>query len=291
VPAISVIIPCYHSSGTLPLCLDALSRQTFRDFEVILVDSTPDDDAAVQVAAGYTGVACHRHPQRLGAHAARNLGVELATGDLLVFTDPDMAADPRWLEMLAAAHRDGRTVVAGGVDCPPGYWNKAVHFVKYGWWLPGGGVTRRPHLASGNLSLGRSAFDEAGGFPGRFWAGDTELSLRLQAMGHELWLLPGAVTTHVDIATPGKFIRERFDRGYDFGKARVARLNWSRGTCALRLLVTPAVPLMMLVRSGRYAADSRRLTGWLAATPVVLAGIWSWALGEACAHWGGVWRR
>jgi len=173
----------------------------------------------------------------------------------------------------------------------PGYWNNAVHLVKYGWWLPGGEVTTRPQLASGNFSLERRLFESAGGFPSRYWAGDTELSLRLKEMGHPLWLLPHAMTTHLDLAAPGQFLRERFDRGHDHGKARIVRLDWSKAECLLRLMATPVVPVLMLARSARYAADSRRLPAWLGAFPVIAAGIGAWTLGEARAHWERQWKR
>ncbi len=290
-PAISVIIPCYRSSATLARCLDALSRQTFGDFEVILVDSTPGDDAVLRIANQFPGVRSLHSPFRLTAHEARNVGAGLASGELLVFTDPDMTADPRWLELLVSAHRDGRTVVAGGVGCPRGYWSRSVHFVKYGWWLPGGELSARPQLASGNFSLGRTLFRDAGGFPSRYWAGDTELSERLSGMGHVLWLLPAAMTTHLDVAGPREFLRERFERGYDFGRARLGRQGWPRSVCVVRLLAMPAIPAVMLARSGRYAAQSRQLPAWAASLPVVLAGLLSWSLGEARAHWEGVWRQ
>ena len=44
-PAVSVIIPAYNSHDTLAGCLEALSRQTFQDFETLVVDSGPDPTA------------------------------------------------------------------------------------------------------------------------------------------------------------------------------------------------------------------------------------------------------
>ncbi len=70
VPMCSVIIPCYHSAATLEACLNSLGRQTFPDFEVILVDSTPAGPAGEDVARRHARCRWYHHPERLGAHAA-----------------------------------------------------------------------------------------------------------------------------------------------------------------------------------------------------------------------------
>jgi len=290
-PKVSVIIPCYQSNSTLRDCLDSLSRQTLKDFEIILIDSTPGNNVACCIAESYDQVRCHHHPMRLLPHAARNLGAAMASGEILAFTDPDMTADARWIEQLVAAHSSGKTVIGGRVDSPPGWWNRAVHITKYGWWVPGGPAGPRPQLPSGNFSLSRRLFQEVGGFPALHWSGDTELSYCLRDQGHELWLLAEATTTHMDRALPGQFMRERFARGFDTAQSRKSRHSWTRWHCLARLLAAPLVPFLMLLRCGRYLGESGRTLEWLAALPVVSAGLAAWALGEAVAYAEGVWRR
>jgi GT2 family glycosyltransferase len=290
-PKASVIIPCYNSNSTLRACLDSLSRQTYKNFEIILIDSTPGDDAAGRIAGGCDLTHYHHLPMRLLPHAARNLGAAMASGEILAFTDPDMAIHPQWLEHLIAAHLSGKTVIGGRVDSLPGYWNRAVHITKYGWWVPGGPAAPRPQLPSGNFSLSRQLFQAVGGFPAHHWSGDTELSYRLRDQGHQLWLLAEAVTVHLDRAPPGQFLRERFARGFDTAQSRKTSHSWSRGHCLARLLAAPLVPLVMLVRCGRYLGESGRILEFLAALPVVFAGLVAWAAGEAAAYAEGVWRR
>jgi GT2 family glycosyltransferase len=290
-PEVSVIIPCYCSHVTLPICLEALGRQTFPDFEVILVDSTPGDERACRIASEYPFTAVHRVSERLLPHAARNRGAAEARGDILIFTDPDMRAESDWLERLVDAHRQGRTVVGGAVSCPRGYWNLAVHFTKYGWWLPGGRLERRPQIASGNTSMRRDVFEAAGSYPSVFWAGDTELAWRLREMGQEIWFEPTAVVCHLDEASPGRFLRERFERGRDFGRARVSRYCWSRGRCALYLLLFPMLPIVMAGKACWFASRSGHFVAWLATLPIQLAGYATWCAGEAVAHWERLWKR
>jgi GT2 family glycosyltransferase len=281
---ISVIIPCYYSHTTLRACLESLQSQTFQDLETIVIDSTPELDASYRIAGEFAGMQRHRHPERLGAHAARNLGAEMAHGGTLAFLDPDMTADPRWLERLGAAHRSGRAVVGSGVDCPPGYWVGAVHLTKYGWWLPGGAASTRPQLPSGGLSVRRELFLSLGGFPARFWEGDTELSDRLRKLGYSLWHEPGAITVHHDAPSVGGFLAERWARGYDTACARAARGGWTRLMCAARLAAAPVVWVLMMARSFRYVAAARRGLAWLGASPVIGVGLAAWVAGECRAY-------
>lgn len=290
-PKVSVVIPCYNSNSTLRVCLESLCRQTLKDFEVILIDSTPGEDIAGHITRGYDMVRYHHHPTQLLPHAARNLGASMACGEILAFTDPDMAIHPQWLEHLVAAHSGGKSVVGGRVDCLPGYWSRAVHITKYGWWVPGGPAARRPQLPSGNFSLSRQLFQAIGGFPDLHWSGDTELSYRLHEQGHQLWLLAEAITVHLDRATPGQFLQERIARGFDTALSRKNRQFRTRWQCLGRLIAAPLVPLVMLVRCGRYQREAGRMLEFLAVLPVVTAGLAAWAVGEAAAYAEGVWRR
>jgi glycosyltransferase involved in cell wall biosynthesis len=289
-PVVSVIIPCYHSHGTLAACLDSLRDQSHRDFEVILIDSTPDDDRAVSIAEVYSFVRCHKSTTRLSAHAARNLGARHARGELLVFIDPDMRAHPEWLARLCLQQGAEARIVGGGVDCPEGYWNRAVHMTKYGWWLVGGRLQRRPQLPSGNVSIPRLVFERAGGFPARFWAGDSELSWRLRGLGHELWLEPEAVLTHLHEPSAREFVTERFVRGRDFGRARVLRERWGKIRCLAQTALLPAIPPLMALKASWFSARTRHLAWWFATLPVQLAGYAAWAAGEATAHVEGLLR-
>lgn len=286
----SVIIPCFFSEGTLDGCLASLAAQSMQDFEAIAVDSTPCADGsppAADIVRRYEFARYHHHPARLSSHAARNLGARLARGRWLAFLDPDMTADPLWLETLSKALEDGYAVVGGGVDCPPGFWAAAVHLTKYGWWLGGGRPRLMPQLPSGNLALARSLFMVAGGFPDRYWEGDTALSYRLRTMGHSLRLVPSARVVHHDLPSAGGFLRERFLRGYDSGLARSERLGWSLAHRRLRAAVFPLTWLVMLLRSARYAAFSGWLSRWLLCGPILAAGLLSWVLGESLAYLNG----
>ena len=89
-PRVSVVIPAYWSHNTLASCLQALRCQTRLPDEIIVVNSSPESETAALVQAGYPEVIFEQSPLRLLPHAARNRGVELATGDVLAFIDADV---------------------------------------------------------------------------------------------------------------------------------------------------------------------------------------------------------
>ena len=101
-PRVSIIIPVYNAARDLPRCLRALEAQTLNELEPILIDDgSTDDSLALCRAFAAT------HPQarvlsqaNAGAAAARNAGLDVATGDYIAFWDADDFAAPRMLETL-----------------------------------------------------------------------------------------------------------------------------------------------------------------------------------------------
>src|SRR5919201_2228834 len=105
-PSISVIIPALNASGTIDRCLVALSRQSLprTSFEVIVVDDGSTDDTAA--LARRRGAVVLRLDQNRGPAAARNAGLAIARGDLIVFTDADCEPAPNFVAALTAELRD-----------------------------------------------------------------------------------------------------------------------------------------------------------------------------------------
>src|SRR5204862_2317327 len=108
-PRVTVVIPAYRSAATVGGTLEALRRQRFRDFETVVVDSSPDD-ATAGVVSRFGEVRLVRRRERLLPHAARNRGLGEARGAIVAFTDPDCQPAPDWLERLAAARDRGPTL-------------------------------------------------------------------------------------------------------------------------------------------------------------------------------------
>ena len=113
---VSVIIAAYHSDAVIEGCLEALRSQTINDFEVIVVNSSPEDRTRQLVTAHFPEVRFLESMTRLFPHAARNQGVQVAGASLLVFTDADCRGAPDWLERLLEAQIAGHEVVCGSIE-------------------------------------------------------------------------------------------------------------------------------------------------------------------------------
>ena len=102
---VSVIIPVYKAENFLHRCLDGVLRQSFGDFELILVDDgSPDNSGAICDAYEDKDSRVRViHQENRGASAARNRGLDEAKGEYVVFCDSDDLVSPLWLEHLVAA--------------------------------------------------------------------------------------------------------------------------------------------------------------------------------------------
>ena len=113
---LSVTIPTYNRSRTLQQGLASLQQQTFRDFEILVVDNAADPVVEKQVAA--FSVRYVPEPQ-LGLHNARHAGARAATGSILIFTDDDATYEPNWLRAYADAFDAHADMAAAGGPVRP----------------------------------------------------------------------------------------------------------------------------------------------------------------------------
>lgn len=104
-PLVSVVLPIYKVEQWLRRGVDSVLAQTFRDFELILVDDGSPDNCGVicdEYAAADPRVRVI-HQKNQGVSRARNVGIEQARGRWLVFLDPDDVASPWMLEAIVTA--------------------------------------------------------------------------------------------------------------------------------------------------------------------------------------------
>ncbi len=102
-PAISVIIVNYNAGDRLRKCLAHLAEQTFKDFDVIIVDNASADDSIENARGAGAGFRLIEAGGNIGFAAANNLAARQAKGSWLAFLNPDAFAAPDWLEALHAA--------------------------------------------------------------------------------------------------------------------------------------------------------------------------------------------
>jgi len=111
-PLVSVIIPTFNVSARLELVIESLRHQTYRGFEVIVVDDGSSDDtrSVVKKLKKTPGLEIRyyylHNPDIFGAPMARNLGAKMAKGRILVFLDQDAAAERHLIELYVEKHKE-----------------------------------------------------------------------------------------------------------------------------------------------------------------------------------------
>ena len=104
---VSIIIPVYNVAPYIRRCLDSVAAQTYTNIECILIDDCGTDDSvkiAKQWIEGYNGnihFTIFYHSTNQGQSAARNTGIEVASGDYIYFLDSDDAITPDCIKILS----------------------------------------------------------------------------------------------------------------------------------------------------------------------------------------------
>lgn len=111
---ISIVMSTYNRASVLPRAIESVLRQTYADWELIIVDDGSTDETA-QVLADIKDprVKVYRHPQNRGLTATKNTGFDHIQGEWFTLLDDDDEAVPEALEaMLECAERTGATAVS-----------------------------------------------------------------------------------------------------------------------------------------------------------------------------------
>jgi glycosyltransferase involved in cell wall biosynthesis len=161
---VSVVVPAYGRTDLLSKAIVSLIDQDFDpdEYEVIVVDSSPDDgnrQAVEQLqASARCPLRCVVKPPE-GPGPSRNLGAAQARGSFFAFIDSDCRADPQWLRRTLAAFEPGVGLVQGKtLPDPAGRLGVFTHYPL---------VERESFVYEcTNIVYRRDAFEQAGGFPG-----------------------------------------------------------------------------------------------------------------------------
>jgi GT2 family glycosyltransferase len=226
-PAVSVIVVNWNRHDLLRACLESLLRQTFRDFEIIVVDNGSSDGSLELLrSAPFEQIRTIENPDNRGFCAANNQGIEAARGEFIALLNNDAEAEPRWLEQLlaAAAAEPGVGMAASKILTweDRGVIDKAGHLIYpdgqnrgRGTGEPDRGQYDRLEEAAwpdGCAALyRRSMIEQVGGFDEDFfaYADDAELGLRARIAGWGCLYVPTAVVYHHTGSTLGRYSAER----------------------------------------------------------------------------------
>jgi glycosyltransferase involved in cell wall biosynthesis len=232
---VSVIVITRNHSGYLAEVLKALAQQDYPDFEVVVVDSSTDEEIQKSARLAEQFRAKYVFEPRLGQSLARNSGLPACTGEIVVFTDDDCLPEKEWLSRLAENYADpnvwgcsGRVIphrvedaadlfeeVAGQDlgETKRIFTSQDVHF-GIGMLLANLGKVFAKHMKGkglapwnvghgSSMSFRKSALDQLGGFDNRLGRGaplqsgeDIDINYRVLKSGHAIVYEPKAVVRH-----------------------------------------------------------------------------------------------
>ncbi|HEY3104444.1 MAG TPA: glycosyltransferase family 2 protein [Pyrinomonadaceae bacterium] len=103
-PVVTVIIPTYNRRRWIGECLDSIKAQTYKNLETLVIDDCSTDETVewLRHTPDYDFVTVHVQPQNGGASVARNTGIKMARGELIVFIDSDDLLAPNHIEKAVA---------------------------------------------------------------------------------------------------------------------------------------------------------------------------------------------
>ena len=220
-PKISVIVCSYNGASTTQSCLASMAKIRYPgEVEVIFVDDG-STDATQEIVAQFPRVVNIRQ-KNMGLSYARNVGMNAATGQIIIYTDSDCEADEDWLYYIALTLlRSGHTGI-GGPNLIPDEGSWVADCVG----LSPGGPTHvmvddrtAEHVPGCNMAFYTWAAKEVGGFDSQFRkAGDdVDFIWRLQHRGYSIGFAPAAQVWHYRRNSIQAYLKQQ--RGYGEAEA------------------------------------------------------------------------
>ena len=208
-----MIVVNWNGKEFLDVCFTALRRQTFRDFETILVDNGSTDGSVEYVRKNFPEVRLVELERNKGFAGGNNAGYEAASGEWIVLLNNDTEADARWLEEIHKTAKENAGVgsIASKMLC----FDERHRIDNCGFSLSRGGMTidlgrgesdgpvwsgaRKVFGASGGAgAYRRKMLQEIGFLDEELFViyEDVDLAFRARLYGYECVLAPGAIVYH-----------------------------------------------------------------------------------------------
>ena len=227
----SIIVPVFNRPDEVGELLESLTRQTLKDFEVIIVEDG-SKISCKDVCAKYADILAlhYYYKDNSGPGQSRNYGAERAAGDWLIVLDSDVVLPEGYLaavdEALLAAEADGAMAAWGGPDAAhPSFTpvQKAISYSMTSFFTTGGIRGGKAKLdkfypRSFNMSIRRDVYQQLGGFSKMRFGEDIDFSYRIVEAGYRPRLFADAWVWHKRRTDFRKFFRQVYNSG-------IARVN------------------------------------------------------------------
>ena len=221
----SIVVPIYNRPDEACELLQSLSEQTFKDFELVLVEDGSTKPCISEVEKFRTLLSInYLAKENTGRSDSRNVGMANAKGDYFLFFDSDCIIPPHYLEIVNDFLTNNYADCFGGPDREQATFSlmqKAINYAMTSFWTTGGirggkKKTGRFEPRTFNMGFSRAVYEKVGGFK-NMYGEDIELSNRIRRAGFSIALFTKAFVYHKRRVNLKKF----FKQVYIFGQARI----------------------------------------------------------------------
>lgn len=223
----SIIVPVFNRPDEIDELLESLTRQTFNDFEVIIVEDGSQKPCK-EVCDKYTDKLNLKYfmKENSGPGQSRNYGAERSEGEYLLILDSDVVLPENYLYAIEKElHRD-KADAFGGPDRAHNSFTdtqKAISYSMTSFFTTGGirGGKKKMdkfYPRSFNMGIRREVYNKLGGFSKMRFGEDIDFSIRIFKAGCKCRLFPGAWVYHKRRTDFRKFWRQVYNSG-------IARIN------------------------------------------------------------------
>lgn len=228
-PKVSVIIPSLDRNKVLINTLDDLLKQKYPDFEIIVVDQTPEPSQKLLTFVQKRGDKIkYILEKRKSSPRARNVGVKQAQGEIVLFLDDDVKIqNSKFIQYHVQNFNDPKVGLVGGrvIHRTDGRISDKLKVGQLKFWglkeITNFNATKKmaiDHAPGGNFSVLRKVYNEVGGFweiyKGNAHMEETDFCLRVKRAGYGLIFEPKAVLLHLAYHQGGNRTRNIYEFRY-----------------------------------------------------------------------------
>ncbi len=222
----SIIIPLYNRPQEIKELLETLTLQTYKHFEVLVIEDGSVNDAA-DIVNSFADKLDIKYfvKENAGQGFARNYAFERASGDYFIIFDSDILVPEDYLQIVNNALTNNWLDAYGGPDAAHPSFTPTQKAISYAMTSPftTGGIRGNKkgigqfHPRSFNMGISRKVWEKVGGFIITRLGEDIEYSIRIHASGFKIGLIPDAKVYHKRRATFFQFYKQL----HFFGRARI----------------------------------------------------------------------
>jgi len=222
----SIIIPLYNRPQEIKELLESLTLQTYKEFEVLVIEDGSANDAAEIVKSFEDKLNIKYYVKENGGQGfARNFAFERANGDYFIIFDSDCLIPQDYLQIVNDSLAKNYLDAYGGPDDAHPSFTPTQKAISYSMTSPltTGGIRGAKkgigqfHPRSFNMGISRQVWEKAGGFIITRLGEDIEYSIRIHSLGFKIGLIPEAKVYHKRRANFKQFYKQL----HFFGRARI----------------------------------------------------------------------